>query len=88
VDRARATPIASGTKDTVANDEHFTHLGGYGGIGLEMFATRHLAFHLDARGVVRQHVGGNNPEFTDPSTGRTTNTSAGLVGSGGMLFYF
>jgi hypothetical protein len=90
VDRAKAT-LGSATRTTtdfVQAEQHFTHLGGYGGIGLEMFATRHLAFHLDARGVLRQRVAGDGPEFTDPATGRTTNTSGGVVGSAGMLFYF
>jgi hypothetical protein len=66
----------------------YTHLGGYAGMGLELFATRRLAFHLDARGIVRQNVSGNAPEFTDPSTGRTTNTSGGLVTQAGLVFYF
>lgn len=67
-----------------------THLGGYAGLGLEIFATRRLAFHLDGRGVVRQRVGGNTdaPEFVEAGTGRTTNTSAGFVGSAGVVLYF
>ena len=72
-------------------DLHYNHVGGYAGLGLELFATRHLAFHADVRGVVRQNVSGDaatQPEFTDPATGRTSNTSTGLVGSVGALFYF
>jgi hypothetical protein len=89
-DSAKATPYATTlqTNDFVQRDQHYTHLGGYGGVGLEMFATRHLAFHLDVRGLVRQRLGGEVPEFTDPGTGRTTNTSGGVVGSAGALFYF
>ena len=69
----------------------YAHVGGYGGLGLEMFATRRLAFHVDARGFVRQRVGGDaarSAEFTEPGTGRTTNTSGGLIGTAGMLLYF
>lgn len=69
----------------------YAHLGGYGGLGLEMFATRRLAFHVDARGFARQRVGGGaarSPEFTEPGTGRSTNTSGGVVGTVGMLLYF
>jgi hypothetical protein len=66
----------------------YTHVGGYAGLGLELFATRRLAFHFDLRGVVRENVSNGGPEFTDPSTGRTTNTSGGLVGQAGVLFYF
>jgi hypothetical protein len=73
---------------TSSTDLVYDHVGGYAGLGLEMFAARHLSFHLDARGVIRQRVGGDSPEFTDPSTGRTSNTSAGLLGSAGMTFYF
>jgi hypothetical protein len=66
----------------------YTHLGGYAGVGLEVFLTRRVSFHVDGRGVLRQNVSNGGPEFTDPLTGRTTNTSAGFVGLGGMAFYF
>jgi len=68
----------------------YAHVGGYAGLGLEMFATRRLAFHLDARGFARERVGGGDraPEFTEPGTGRTTNTSGGMIGTVGMLLYF
>jgi len=91
VDHARATPNGSLLNELTNSADAtlaYNHVGGYAGLGLEMFATRHIAFHLDLRGVVREAVGGNTPEFTDTTTGRTTNTSAGLVGSGGMVFYF
>jgi len=89
VDHARATPT-NGPLTYVALDQTYNHFGGYAGLGLEIFATQHIAFHLDGRGVIRQRFGGNNsaPEFTDPTTGRTTNTSGGFVGSGGMTIYF
>jgi hypothetical protein len=84
---AAVSPATEGFR-TTSTDLTYDHVGGYAGLGLEMFAARHLSFHLDARGVLRERVGGASPEFTDPSTGRTTNTSAGLVGSAGMTFYF
>ena len=93
-DHAKATvdtnPVgaSSAAQITQSTDLTYNHVGGYAGLGLEMFATRHLSFHLDARGVVRQNVSNGAPEFTDPGTGSTTNTSGGLVGSGGMVFYF
>jgi hypothetical protein len=87
-DHATASAPQAYTELGAAPDQHYNHVGGYGGVGLEVFVTRRIAFHLDARGIVRQNVGGDSPEFTDPSTGRTTNTSAGLVGSAGILFYF
>ena len=76
------------TTNAAANTLSYNHVGGYAGLGLEMFATRRISFHLDARGVVREAVGGSSPEFTDTATGRTTNTSVGMVGSAGMVFYF
>lgn len=88
LDYARATNDRSFT--TVQQTISYSHLGGYAGVGLEIFATRRLAFHLDGRGVVRQRVGGSSdaPEFTELGTGRTTDTSAGFVGSAGVVLYF
>jgi hypothetical protein len=42
------------------------------------------------RGFLRGRTDGNGaaPEFTDPKTGNTTNTSGGLLFTGGMTFYF
>jgi len=67
----------------------YAHLGGYAGLGLEIFATRRIAFHVDARGVVasawaaatagRVHRSADGPHHQH---------SGGLVGSAGMLFYF
>jgi hypothetical protein len=91
-DHAKATPApeARTTNLFIAREDLvYNHVGGYAGLGLEFFATQHLAFHLDARGVVREKVSGTpGPEFTDPTTGRTTNTSGGVVGQGGVVFYF
>jgi hypothetical protein len=94
-DHAKATPTASQVDLSGAglqvrpSDLVYNHVGGYAGLGLEFFATQHLSFHLDARGLVRQKVSGSaGPEFTDPTTGRTTNTSGGVVGQGGITFYF
>ena len=44
----------------------------------------------DGRGLSRAGVCNNTnaPEFTDIATGRTTNTSGGFVGSGGVAIYF
>jgi hypothetical protein len=73
-----------------SSDLTYNHLGGYAGLGLEVFLTRHFALHVDGRGLVRQKIGGNTdaPEFTDRASGRTTNTSGGFIGSGGATLYF
>jgi hypothetical protein len=92
LDHARASadsiayPAYGGTYGSASKS--YTHLGGYAGLGLEVFLSRRVSLHFDGRGVLRQNVLGGAPEFTDASTGRTTNTSAGFVGSGGMAFYF
>jgi hypothetical protein len=93
-DHAKATPppsqlMLADFATVNGGDLVYNHVGGYAGLGLEFFATQHLSFHLDARGLVREKVSGTpGPEFTDPTTGRTTNTSGGIVGQGGMTFYF
>lgn len=74
----------------VSSTATYNHFGGYAGLGLEVFLTRHVALHVDGRALVRQKIGGNTgaAEFTDVATGRTTNTSGGFLGSGGVVLYF
>ncbi|APR80010.1 Hypothetical protein A7982_05357 [Minicystis rosea] len=90
LDHARANDIGGPGLTVSSRDLTYTHLGGYAGLGLEVFLTRRISLHVDGRGVVRQAIGGNTnaPEFTDPVSGRTTNTSGGFIGSGGIAFYF
>jgi hypothetical protein len=85
------TTLSGNGITTQVTPPQYDHVGGYAGLGLEMFLTRHFALHADMRGMVRQRVGANAasaPEFTDPTNGRTSNTSVGLLGSVGALFYF
>jgi hypothetical protein len=74
---------------TQSND--YAYFGGQGGIGLEFRVARHFALSLDALGFIRERIdqgADQNPEFTDPATGQTSNTSAGVLFRGGMTFYF
>jgi len=95
--------IANVTNDTYASSSSFAepvglgesvsyhYFGGQAGIGLEYRMTRNIAFNVDMRGFLRGRTDSNadaNPEFRDPSTGQTTNTSGGLLFTGGMTFYF
>jgi len=95
--------IANVTNDTYASTANFQepvglndtvsyhYFGGQAGIGLEYRMTRNIAFNVDMRGFIRGRTDSNadaNPEFRDPSTGQTTNTSGGLLFTGGMTFYF
>jgi opacity protein-like surface antigen len=95
--------IANVSNDTYASTPQFTepvtlgdtvsyhYFGGMAGVGLEYRMTRHIAFNVDMRGFLRGRTDSGadaNPEFRDPSTGQTTNTSGGLLVTGGMTFYF
>jgi hypothetical protein len=72
-------------------DQHYNYFGGQFGGGLEIRASRVLAFDLDVRGFVRSRTDSlaqTQPEFTNPATGQTTNTSGGALVTGGMTLYF
>ena len=67
----------------------YSYIGGQGGGGLEFRLSRHVALNLDVIGFVRKRLGDDPvPEFTDPDTGRTTNTSGGALGRGGLTFWW
>jgi hypothetical protein len=82
------------TDDSLGYTSHsddYSYFGGQGGIGIEFRVAKHFALNLDALGFIRERIDGaadQSPEFTDPSTGQTTNTSAGALFRGGMTFYF
>jgi hypothetical protein len=76
----------SGAPLGMQNPDYF---GGQGGLGLEFRAAKHLALNFDVRGFIRTRIDDNAsyvPEFT--SNGETTNTSAGVIFTGGLTFYF
>ncbi len=78
-------PIALG--DT----QSYHYFGGQAGIGLEYRMTRNIAFNIDVRGFIRGRTDNSAtsaPEFIDPATGNTTNTSGGMLMTGGLTFYF
>jgi hypothetical protein len=72
-------------------DANYTYFGGQAGGGLEFRIARHFAMNIDVRGFIRSRTdsaAANSPEFVDPGTGRTTNTSDGCLVNAGMTFYF
>ena len=74
--------------DTQAN---YTYFGGQAGAGLEFRIARHFAMNLDARGFLRSRTdsaSATQPEYVNPTTGQTTNTSDGVLITAGMTFYF
>ena len=77
--------------NTQSFDDTYHYFGGTFGVGFEYRASRAIAFNLDLRGFVRgrtDDAAKNSPEFRDPGTGKTTNTSGGALMTAGMTFYF
>lgn len=59
------------------------YFGGHGGLGVEFRIARHFGMFVDALAIIRTRVDSEEPEFRDPYTGETTNTSgAGLFRTG------
>jgi hypothetical protein len=85
---ARVVDDGSGFNQATYNYGYF---GGQLGVGLEWRVSRHFALNADLRGFIRGRVDDNThyrPEFFDPATGKSTNTSGGGLITGGMTFYF
>jgi hypothetical protein len=77
--------------EQLLRDETYRYFGGQLGIGLEGRVTRHLALNADLIGFLRARTDRRadlNPEFTDPVSGRTTNTSSGGLLRLGATFYW
>ena len=75
----------------VLRDEHYSYFGSQLGIGVEGRITRHFAIGADLIGFLRWRTdrhAAQNPEFIDPVTGRTTNTSGGGLLRLGATFYW
>ena len=73
-------------------DRRYAYIGGQMGLGVEWRISPFFAISTDLRGFLRTRIDpdrdGINAEFVDLSSGRTTNTSAGVLGTFGMHFYF
>jgi hypothetical protein len=89
---SRPSPLLSRDFDDFDGYDHhaeYTYFGGHGGLGLEFRLSRHVALNLDAMGFVRSRTDdGAAPEFFDPRTGRTTNTSGGGLARFGVTFWW
>lgn len=89
-----AALLDSGTTaqgEPLLRDETYSYAGGQLGFGIEARVTRHFALGADLMGFLRwrrdPHAA-DNPEFIDPLTGRTTNTSAGGLVRLGATYYW
>ena len=77
--------------DVNGGSDDWGYFGAQGGGGLEFRLWRNFALHADIRGFIRGRTDAEaryNPEFVNPQTGRSTNTSGGVLVTGGMTFYF
>lgn len=75
----------------VLRDETYAYVGGQLGVGVEGRVTRHFALGADLIGFLRWRNDRNarrEPEFVDPETGKTTNTSGGGLLRLGATFYW
>ena len=71
-------------------DAHYDYFGGQAGAGLEIRLSRNFALNGDFRGFIRGRtdaLADSHPEFTS-ADGRTTNTSGGVLFTGGLTLYF
>jgi opacity protein-like surface antigen len=71
--------------------ENYSYFGGQLGAGLEVRLTPPVSLNFDLVGFIRGRTDAaarDVPEFTDPETGQTTNTSGGGMLRGGVTFYW
>jgi len=71
----------------------YAYIGAQAGLGLEWQITRNFSLFTDARAFIRTRVDSeveSNPEYSRSNGTRTetTNTSAGVTGQLGAMFYF
>jgi len=70
-------------------EEDYSYFGGHGGVGLEFRLSRRVALNIDTLVAIRGRTDdGDVPEFRDPDTGRTTNTSGAGMFRGGVTFWW
>ncbi len=83
-----ASPLLSPTEDGKWGAD-YNYFGGQGGAGLEFRLGRRVGLSFDALGFIRKRTDdGRMPEYVDASTGKTTNTSGGVLFRGGLNFWW
>jgi hypothetical protein len=86
-----APPDTAQTVDPTEHETRYSYFGAYTGLGAELRIARRIAVNLDVLGFVRTRTDvreGDAPEYTDPNTGLTTNSSGGGLVRGGLTFYW
>jgi hypothetical protein len=82
-------PLLDREDEDAGTSAEYSYFGGQGGIGLEFRLSRLVALNVDMLGFVRSRTDDHGaPEFVDPATGRTTNTSGGGLFRGGLTFWW
>lgn len=79
------------TDDEYGTMEDYDYFGGHLGAGLEFRLSHPVALNIDVLGFIRgrtDRLAETEPEFTDPETGETTNTSGGGLFRAGLTFYW
>lgn len=75
----------------IQDERDYSYFGLQGGLGLEWRFARKTALNFDIVGFVRgrtDDAASTEYEFTDPDTGRQTNTSGGGLGRLGLTIYW
>lgn len=72
------------SSDTTGRD----YIGLHGGLGVELRLAKHFGIDLDGLGIIRTGIGNDSPEFTNPKTGQTSDTSGAGVVRGGITFWW
>jgi opacity protein-like surface antigen len=98
-----ASPLLTPAVDGNGFSADYKYFGGQLGVGLEFRLSKRLAFNVDMLGFVRSrsdvdddnhHKDGRGdspakpPEFINPETGQTTNTSGGGLFRGGLTLWW
>jgi len=67
----------------------YNYFGGQGGAGLEFRLGRVVGLSFDVMGFIRKRTDSfPAPEYVDPNSGKTTNTSGGVLMRGGLNFWW
>lgn len=80
-----------GGERVAPHDASYSYFGGQLGLGVEVRLSRRVAASADVLGFVRERSRRYRhfePDFVDPETHRTTNTSGGGLVRGGFTFYW
>lgn len=89
VESDMASPLLGGDDAREGTSASYSYFGGQGGIGLEFRISKLIALNTDVLAFIRKRSDeGMKPEFVNPETGQSSNSSAGALFRGGLTFYW